>query len=233
MNNRSRIPRTIMTFNDYINVIVTYLLLGDPVTNWSRLGLLDEEMKWLQTLLQDWNKLYTLYADKKGGRTAEVIESMNSLITKMLDYNQKQHLLDRIASSLNATTVDWSKFNINGGDRSFSKGMRSAIQDVVEPTLEPIKGGVVAMKCYGSESSRPAIHGDANCVQFAYCVGTEPPAMPDDPGMIHDISSRASFSINLGPASSGKKLYIFFRWYNTIHPDTAGPWTGLITIWLS
>lgn len=233
MNTRSRIPRTIVPFNDFINVCVAYLLAGDPVTNWSRLGVLDEEMKWFQAFLTDWNRLYLLYSDKKGSRTTEVIVSLNVLISNMLDYNQKQHLLDRIASSLNATPIDFSKFNINPADKATPRSTHSAIQDVVEPTIEPIRGGVIAIKCYGSDSSRPSIYGDANCVQYSYIVGSEAPLSPDDPAMIHDISSRASFTINLGPANSGKKLFIFFRWYNTVHPDIAGPWTGLITIWLT
>lgn len=222
-----------MPFNDYINVNVAYLQQGDTEKNWTRLGLLQADMTWMQDLLQHWNTLYALYIDKKGSRTTEVTNGLKSDIDKMLDYNQSQNLLDRIAASLNATTVDLDKFNIRKASRQTSKGTFRAIEEVVDPTIEPIRGGVLSIKCYSIESSRPSILSEANCVQLSYIVQTDVPQSPDDAGMIHEVSSRASFSINLGPENSGKRVHIFLRWFSTVHPESAGPWSSVISVWLS
>lgn len=235
MTSKSRIPNSIMAFASYIVLITNYLLQGDPDLNWKRLGLLDEEMTWLQNFLASWQKVYALYADKNGGRTNEVIVTLNVMIGTMMEYNQKQHLLDRIASSLNATPTDLIKFNIHTGavQKSPSKAQRTTIQSAMLPTFEPLRGGMLNIKCYSTESSRPGIPEEANCIQYAYSIGTVAPASPDAPNMVHGVSSRASFTLNFGPENSGKQLFIYLRWFNTVHTDQAGSWSSGDGVWLS
>ena len=48
-------------------------------------------------------------------------------------------------------------------------------------------------------------------------------------GLKAEISTRASFNLDAGSASSGKYLYIYLRWYNTKHPALVGPWSSMHT----
>ena len=56
-----------------------------------------------------------------------------------------------------------------------------------------------------------------------------PPASAEAEGLKAEISTRASFNLDAGSASSGKYLYIYLRWYNTKHPALAGPWSSMNT----
>jgi hypothetical protein len=44
-----------------------------------------------------------------------------------------------------------------------------------------------------------------------------------------NISTKGAFMLQGGVECEGKRLYIYFRWYNTKHPDIAGPWSQLQT----
>jgi hypothetical protein len=47
----------------------------------------------------------------------------------------------------------------------------------------------------------------------------------NDPMMRQQFSTHAKFIAEFGPESSGKWLVIYFRWYNTKHPNLAGTWS--------
>jgi len=76
-------------------------------------------------------------------------------------------------------------------------------------------------------SQRAGICAGADSVQYMYAVGTTPPASAEAEGLKAEISTRASFNLDAGSASSGKYLYIYLRWYNTKHPALAGPWSSM------
>ena len=83
------------------------------------------------------------------------------------------------------------------------------------------------MKCYGTSSLRAGIFRNADSVQFLYMVGKTPPASAAEAGLLKELSSKAIFTLQLGADNSGNNLYIYFRWYNTRHPQLAGPWSSL------
>ena len=227
----TRIPRTISPMNVYINVAVPYFDLGTP-KNSVRLGIEDEEVTTLKGFLTQWNLLYARYADKSGSRTTLVIDQLNNLIQDFIEFDKSHKLLDRIASSLEATVADFSTFNIAPRNRTQSKVIAKSIGEQVQPILQVMGGGVVSVKCYSNESSRPSIHSMANCLQYAYTVGTAP-ASPLDEALKIELSTRASFNLSIGADNMGKQLFIYFRWYNTIHPDLSGPWSNVQATWLS
>lgn len=231
MASSPRIPRSIAPFNDYINTIVNYTLTGTP-TNGDRLGLEKDEQLRMKEICDNWNTTWKLYADRSAGRTIAVTASMNGYITDFIDYNESHHLLDRIASSLNATELDYQIFNISVR-KTITKGQTKSISAAVQPIIQPIGGGTVSIKCYSDESARPSVYSQANCVQFAFIVGNTAPLSPIDENIKYDTSTRASFNFEAGADKVGKQLFIFFRWYNTVHPDIAGPWSALNTVWLS
>ena len=234
MREHARAPRGIDSFNKYIVRTVHYLREGIPITHAVRLGITVEELKFLLALLVSWTSLYELYGDKKNSRTTAVIAQLHNIVNQFLEYDKGHHLLDRIASSPNATIVDMEIFNIRNGAlrRSARSIVSKPITEAVSAILEAVGGGMAAVKCYSTESARPSIFSGGDCVQFAYAVGSTPPASVLTSGLTQGLSSRASFSISTGADNGGKNLHIFFRWYNTKHPELAGPWCAMLTIWL-
>ena len=231
MPDRSRIPRLISTFNTYILNTSLYLAAGTPVNNATRLGLSEAEAnRWL-ALKEEWEPLYKLYCDKNVSRTVLVKEQLLNIIRKTVDFDRKNHILDRIGSSVRVNVEDTGVFRIKGGISAKKNHTipQKPISELVTVIFIPIGGGMVRVKCYGATALRAGIFRNADSVQFLYRVGNTPPASADDTGLSKDLSSKAIFTIQLGPDNSGKKLYIYFRWYNTRHPELAGPWSSLNT----
>ena len=234
MTDQSRIPRGIDNFNPYLITTVTYFQEGMPTNNATRLGISVEEVTQWKNYLTEWSPLYLLYSDKKNSRTTAVIDQLYDIIDRVILFDQTNHILDRIAVSLNVTIVDLETFNIKKGalQKSSRTIPQKPISEQVTVTLQPIGGGSVNIKCYSTTGARPAIYEDADCVQYVYQVGNTPPVSALAPGMTKDLSTKGAFSLALGADNAGKTLYIFFRWFNTKHPELAGPWSGLQTTWL-
>ena len=227
----SRIPRTIDEFNPYIVNTNAYLLAGTP-TNWSRLGWVQGEMTQWTGFVTLWNPLYPKYADKKGSRTTAIKDQLLLIIKQCITLDKTNHLLDRIAASPNATIIDMETFHIKKGvlQDVVHTQMRSSNSESIVAALQPLGGGDVSIKCRTShDSKRGSIADGADSVQYVFQVGGTAPTGADDAGLNKEISTHASFTLNLGTSASEKKLYIFFRWYNTKHPDLAGPWCSLQT----
>lgn len=235
MPNSPRISRSPGPFNTYINHAVPYLKDGAPVKNAERLGIQEDEVTDLEKLLTEWSGLWNLYSDKKGSRTTNVTDQIYGKIDEMIEFDKTHHFLDRIASSMNVTIEDLNVFNIGSGrqQRGTSRSTIKSISDSVMPTLEQLGGAVVSIKCYSVESARPCIQSAANCVQIAYRVGGAAPLSPNDEDLKRNSSTRASFNYEFGPENSGKQLFIYFRWFNTVHPEIAGPWSTVYNLWLS
>jgi hypothetical protein len=228
MSTGTRIPRSISGFSPYISLTSSYLVAGTP-TNASRLGLTEEEVATWCSFNRAWAPLLLLYNDKKSGRTTTVIDQMHEIIEQLVAFDQANHILDRIASSVNANVTDFETFNIKSGP--LQKNTHSVpvtpFTELVIVNLQPLGGGSVSIKCFSSGSQRASILEGANCVQFVYLVGTTPPLSAEVEGLTRDLSTRASFVLSLGSGSSAKYLYIYFRWYNTKYPELAGPWNSL------
>jgi len=228
MSDGSRIPRGIDGFNPYITSTSTYLKTGIP-TNAERLGItIQESGKW-DGFMTAWAPLYLLYSDKKNSRTTAVIDQLQDIINQCVMLDQTDHILDRIAASANVTIVDMETFNIKKGmlQKTTRTVPTTPITEQVTVAIQPIGGGSVKIKCYSLSGQRSAIPDDADSVQYAYMVGTIPPASVKAEDMIHDLSTKATFTLPLGAENSAKYLYIYFRWYNTRHHDLNGPWSPL------
>ncbi|MDR3652097.1 MAG: hypothetical protein P4L34_03905 [Paludibacter sp.] len=229
MADGSRIPRGIDGFNLYIITTCAFLSAGTP-TNAERLGILTEEAaKWCG-FLAEWTPLYAKYMDKKISRTTAVKDQLMDIINRCVLLDQTSHILDRIAASPNVTIADMETFNIKKG--ILQKGTRTVpttpINESVLAALQSMGGGSFAVKCHNS-TSRASIVDGADSVQYAYLVGTTPPESVKADGLTKDLSTKAAFTLPLGPENSAKYLYIYFRWYNTKHPELAGTWSALQT----
>lgn len=232
MSDRSRMPRGIDDFNSYVNSTNSYLNEGTPTTNAARLGLPESDTMYWQQLCTSWNVLYPQYTDKVYSRTLDIRHQLIDKISDAVDFDQRNSFLDRIASSPNVNVTDLGIFNIRKG--VLQKTSRSipqrSIQEPVSVTIQQLGGAAFSVKCYSSTSQRSCIFDTANCVQYLFLVGNTPPDSPADPGLSTGLSTKASFTLKLNPAGSAKNLYIYFRWFNTKHPEIAGPWCNLQTL---
>lgn len=230
MSNDCRIPSTIDAFNPYISTTGAYLIDGTP-TNATRLGIAETEVeKWIG-FGDSWYPLFFKYSDKKVKRTTAIKDQLNDIIKNCHQFNQDNHLLDRIAASLNVNILDMETFNIKKG--VLKKDTRtvslSAINELVIAFVQPIGGGSFTIKCHDSRSTRAGIIAEADSVQYIYLVGKVPPESPLVAGLTKEISTKAAFTLPLGADKSGEQLFIYFRWYLTKYPNLAGPWCSLIT----
>lgn len=228
---KTRIPRGIDEFGTYLHTTSDHLIEGTPVSNGVRLGILPEEITTWTSMETEWNPLYLKYSDKKNSRTTSVRNELLLIIERTVDFDKSNHILDRIASSTAATIADMAAFNINKGvlqreNRSFST---TPIREMVTTAMQLLGGGSIVMKCYTLNGQRAAIYEEADCVQYMYSVGHTPPESAEANGLTKEVSTKAIFTLALGPGSTAKYLYIFYRWYNTRHPELAGPWSAMQT----
>ena len=232
MTTRTRIPRGIDPFNGYIMVTSAYLAEGEPATNAARLGISENDVTRWTAFKTEWEPIYLKYSDKKNSRTVAIKDELYRIINETVLYDQTYYFLDRIATSPNVTIADMETFNIKKG--ALEKKTRTTPQaPIVEPvsaTLIPIGGGSLTVKCYSSTGLRASIFKGADCVQYLFSISDTPPASAEDDILKMGLSTRAIFNLALGTANSGKKVFLYFRWYNTKYPDLAGPWSSLQTI---
>ena len=229
MGNSTRIPRGIDEYHDYMGVTSSYLTAGTPTSNGARLGLLPEEITQWGEFGSQTAALYLKYIDKKNSRTTAIKDELLSVINETVAFDKKFHILDRIASSLNATISDLATFNIKSGvtAKAIRSVPQSPINELVTTTITPVGGGSVSIKCYSSSGQRAGILEPADSVQYLYMVGSTPPSSAEDDGLKLGISTKGIFTLQTGPGSSGKNLYIYFRWFNSKHTEIAGPWSSL------
>jgi len=211
----------------YGNNTLNFLSEGMP-RNAERFGITPDEFNLWSGIMTRWNPLYALYSDKANARTQVVVAQLQGLVDEFNALNQSKHLLDRIAASPEVTVADLKIFNIKGRESKRSVAVQP-IQEAVNVSVQLLGGGSVTVRCHGEGSLRPSIIDAADSIQYVYLVGTTPPESADIPGLSKDISTKASFTLSLGSGSSSKYLYIYFRWYNTKHPELAGPWSGLLS----
>ena len=234
MPQNSRIPRSILKFNIFIRRTNSYMLEDDPAPlNWVRIGWTQEDMDAWTAFLNRWMPLMSKYSDKKVTRTTDVTNNLYLVINDCVEHDKTYHLIDRIASSTTATLTDYEVFNIKKGILHDSVPSVSVIQieEEVFAQLSAKVGGSVKISCRTKhDRSRPSKPVGADCVRYAYRIGGTPPFGADDEGLIRDISTRASFILKLGTGSAEKKLYIFFQWYNTKHPNLAGDWSNIYSL---
>lgn len=248
------IPRDIDGFNRYINQTNAHLILGSP-TNAVRFDWTSQNLSDWHDFNTDWNKLYFLYSDKKGGYTTDTKNDMMLIIDKAVAYDKENKLILKVKATVGLTTVDCSTFRIpvsyasplmsklpvtSGGD----KHKTTMTEEAVYPWLKPVGGGFVEIDCHlESEGSGRAHKPEGfDLVEYKVAVfywGTENlPSHADDTRLILAYSSRASFVLDTTPLTTNltavaqgaiaptKLAVFFFRWAKSKHPTLDGPWSG-------
>ncbi len=226
MSTKRRIPDNIPDFNAYINNTDDYQQAGGPPTNAVRLGLTAQNSSDWKAKRIAWVALYKKYIDPAQCTTA-VKQNIQLAMKGFKAFAQP--LIDIMAVSPAATADDANAFNFVL-DRKKPSQSHTALTDKVVLDAKPIGGGDVAMKAKTStDSSRASKPDGADSVQLAYAFGATPPANMDK-GTTKDIFTKASFTLHAGTDNIGSKMYVYARWYNTKHPELAGPWTVMLTL---
>jgi hypothetical protein len=113
---QERISRDIKGFNADITSTSSYLLISNtatpPVFNWQRLGWTLDDLTFWQAILFRWQALFTIYINKKGGRTTDVKDQLYQIIDECVAYEQEHHLYERIAINPKANNTDFETFRI-------------------------------------------------------------------------------------------------------------------------
>ena len=231
MPDRSRIPRSIKRFNNYLSNTNAYLVAVNGA-NATRLGILPAEVTRWSAFVRKWSPLYLKYIDGKGSRTTAITDQLHSIVASCVNFDQTNHLLDRIAASPDVTVSDMEIFNIKKGIllKTTHARPQTALTEPLFAAIQPLGGGTVRIKCRGASGGRTAIFAGADSVQYNYTVGDTAPGSADAYGLKSEISTRASIILTLGSACSEKHLYIYLRWYLVKHPTLAGPWSSVQTV---
>lgn len=226
----TRIPRSAVEFDTFITNTNTYQAEGNPA-NYTRWGwTLVESAAWA-AFVTTWTPLFTKYSAKKTARTTDVKNQVHQVIEAAVAYDHKQHLLDRVASSPNSNATDYATFNIKRGTPLAKAAVmhpQAPLADACHATVVALGGGDMRIGCRTTQhTGRPARAEGADCVRYFFKIGDPAPANTGD-GTTIDTSTKASFTLHLGTANSGKKLYLYAQWYNSKHPTLAGPASSLV-----
>jgi len=252
-NQTARVPRTISKFNPYINSTTDFLLtIIDPIANpgyrhADRLGLTAIEMTdwdakkvyWKDTLYPKWSNANT--------KTKAVNLEVKNKIKSFATFAEK--ILTRMSVNPAATEADeiMFRFKINRDPRTVPT---EPISEQCYATVVALGGGDMKIGCKTShDASRPSKAAGADSVEHAYTIidtaasgggiplpgePTKPaakiPANAEDGTTLLQAIKKASHTVHFGVANSGKMLYLFSRWYNSSHPELAGPWSEVVTV---
>lgn len=124
------------------------------------------------------------------------------------------------------STADLNALGFNR--RSKVRKERGKIELEVMAKLEALSSSRMQFICRTeSDENRPSIPKDADSVQVAYSIGTEPKTANDCTN--REFSTRAKFILQLEPETAGQRLYAFTRWYNFSNPKKSGPWSDMLS----
>ncbi len=220
----SRIPVPIAKFNAYIRNTDDYQLAGGPPTNATRLGISSTDSATWHTDRGAWDILYAKYIDKNQV-TPSVKNNVRNFIRDFRIFAIP--LIDIMAASAAATQDDANAFNFvlvakNPTHRT------DQIEDRCYATIISLGGGDIKIKCRtASDTKRSSLAPLADSVQYAWKAGTAAPANETD-GTTVATSTKATFILHTGTSSDPRKFYVFVRWFDTKHPELAGPWSVLM-----
>jgi len=231
-----RVPRKLSIFDQYIRTVIAFLAAGTP-TNGSRLLLTVAEIAQAQGFLTLW---YTGNSTSPGAwelhsNPNTKTKNTRKMVVKIIkDFcNFFNPLLTRMSTSPNITTADRLVLNIAAPNVQRTHH-REGIQDMAYFALKPLGGGDVRIICRTTHDTKRASKAlTSDCVQLCYKVGDPLPLNTDDTTTKTESFTRAMFTLHLGTASEGKKLYVFARWINTKHTELAGPWSSMSQVVIS
>jgi len=231
MPERTRVPRTVDRFASYLNDTDSHLQSNRPagpggVPVFELLGLTIPQVdEWSSKRVDFRDNLYPLWTNKNT-KTETVNENVVKFMNEFFVFSKP--LLNIMAASPNAVTQDENIFNFKITRKKPTRPT-APISEVVVLDLNPIGGGTMRVKGrQDEEAKRGKIPETAKAIEVCWIVGTAPPASVLD-CTENIISTRASFTMNVGAENHNLNIYAFARWIDTTNPARAGAWTDMVT----
>jgi hypothetical protein len=229
MRNKTRVPTKIDKFIDYLRNADDYLQATEPGAtepNWERLTLSGAEMTEIHTRRLFMDGIVPKYNDP-AEKTIVVERQFAEFRTDFREYFNP--LLDKMASCGFANVKDEAELNFVITRKDPTRP-EIAIKDDCITLLSPMKGGEMdASSRTEDDTKRPSVPDHATGVQYSIKIGGSPPSDPDDDSMKSVFLSGSSHILKLGAKNTGKKYYIYSRWFNPTYPEFAGPWGDMLT----
>jgi hypothetical protein len=231
MADGSRIPRSILPFNIFIDATDSRLQLINPTTSnpyYVDYGLTEVTATSWSAQRKDWDEnVYAAYINPLTS-TSVAKDNVQNFMAGFREFAQPQ--LNKIAVSDVAGTEEEHIFNLVL-HRKNATHPTTAIDAQCVGSLHSLGRGSYEVSCR-DETTQGRSHkvAGADSVQYAYLLSDEPPTTdptPDDGTMTLSLATTVLFALDFGAASQGQWLTIYFRWYNTKHPAFAGPWSAI------
>ena len=107
----TNIPRGIKEYDTYIKQTNVYLIQGTP-ENYLRFGWTAANLSAWQGFETQWNLLFPLYSDKKGGYTTDTGIGLKNIIGATVLYDKQNKLIFKIKATTGLTPLDCSTFHL-------------------------------------------------------------------------------------------------------------------------
>ena len=255
---RSRIPDSILPFNDWILLFYQFIFsfLPDGITHKGiSLGLLMDEMNKVKDMTLLWASgdpanpgIYDLHRDKRTKTPVTRVKVVNF----MKDYKAYVNpLLLRMSGSPVITSDDRAVLNIAEPVTSHST-THTPIEEKCYTLVEAVGGGSAQVSCkFESDATRSSIPETADAVEIRYRLDApvleEVPGdgdipgtklkrttleSPDD-GTTKEIFTKARFKLKFGADKAGFTLHVYARYIHTKRPGLEGDWTGPVWVLLA
>lgn len=228
MAHSRRIATSKPLFFSYMASTDAYLLAGTPTPNWKRIN-------WLPAEQTQWHNYATQAASfatqwaTKANRTGNLTIDVDNLISLVHIYDHQNHILDRIAaqSPTTALTADFTTFNITHNipapNTNIATLRHVATENTVYFSITNGGAGQIICHCKPNESSKRSHLLSGFHVEVFYEIQAQNAASPNTTQLVnHEVFTKSHFSLNLGGAYSGQKLFIAMRWRHKTNPALNG-----------
>jgi DNA-binding transcriptional regulator YdaS (Cro superfamily) len=228
-----RVPRIIEELHNFINSTAVALAEGTPTTA-QRLGLSPTQATQWQTYRTEWNAVHMQHINE--AQRTKVVQA-NRLQLKHNFTVFATPILTAMSVHSALTTSDRLTFRLPERDRTITK--RSKINESAEGHMLPMGGGDIKVRVrVEGDGDRASRHPLADHLEMRYVL--VPPTGMGPNGLIwpeppltamecplNAISTKAIFTLGLGQASCGLRIYAFFRWVNATNAERNGNWSNV------
>jgi len=254
---KTNIPRDIKGYGIYIVATNAYLIQGAP-QNYVRFGWSAANLSAWQAFETQWNPLYLLYQNRKGGYTTDVKNDLTNIIDATVLYDKQNKLIYKVKATAGLNSIDCSTFNLplslSNPVPSIHHPLVPLLKDktilvtvAVYPKIIAEAGGFVHIKAYLEMAQKGRTHKPKgyDMLEYKWAVfysGTANlPLHPTDTRLLDAHSTKSNFTISTaenitnlpvlaaGAVETVKIALFFFRWAKSKHPDLDGPWSGPFT----
>lgn len=232
MADRTRIPKTLSSFDIYIRRVAAFLLtVVGGTSNGERLGLTAAQNTETDAFRKQWYTgnpaapgAYELHSNPDT-KTKTTRNKVLQIIKKFSIFFSPLLTLMSVSSEL--TESDRQVLNLPARDTTPTR--RGKIDDAPTVNVSSMAGGRMKVRCrVDQDASRASMHELADAIEMRYQVGGATPANAVAcPGSF--ISKKALFTFEAGDANGGQKFYCFCRYVNLTNSENNGPWGTIQT----